>query len=365
VKVLFLHSSGDNIAGSELVLLKLLRGLSGAVECAVALPGEGRFFSMLGDEGVRVVSAGLEATESLDPRPLVSSLPRFARLLQQEAPDLVHTSSASPVQYAWPACSQLGVPLVCHLQAPYEADEISLLQVHRADRIIALSRFIRTMLEPAVRERATVIHSGVELPRMLTRQQRAGVRAELGLASEAPVVCYAGQLIHRKGVDTLMQALGRLQRIFPCIQLVMVGRDDSAYAGELRAMAAPLGIAQRITWTGFRDDVQRLMAAADLVAVPSRSEGLGRVAAEALAVGTPVVASRTGGLPEMVEDGRNGFLVPVGSPDRLADGMTLLLANPTVAASMGRRGRKKMAAEFSLEQELQQVVSEYEALLAS
>ncbi len=108
------HASADNIAGSEMVLLKLLRGLPREVERVVLLPEEGIFSRLLEQEGFRVIISPQHALEEgIDIRPLVRSFPLFTGVMRKERPQLVHTTSASPVQYAWSICRLLSVPLAC------------------------------------------------------------------------------------------------------------------------------------------------------------------------------------------------------------------------------------------------------------
>lgn len=175
-----------------------------------------------------------------------------------------------------------------------------------------------------------------------------------------PTILFAGVLVEAKGVHHLIDALAHL----PTARLVVAGAaKDEAYARGLRDRAARLGLDGRIDWLGPlpQGDLAMRMAAADVLVLPSLSEALGRVVFEAMACGTPVVASRVGGIPDLVRDGENGFLVPPGDATALAARVAWLLDHHAEARAMGERGRA-FAREFFSEEAY---VAGYARLFAS
>ena len=167
-----------------------------------------------------------------------------------------------------------------------------------------------------------------------------------------PVILYAGVLIPRKGIHHLIRAFARVVQEFPEARLEIVGRDENPeYAEELRREVARLGLNGRVSFVGEVSQVElaNKMRRFCIFVLPSLSEGLGRVVVEAMATGTPVVGSRVGGIPEMVQDGLTGFLVPPGDEEALAERLRWVLKHPQEAEAMGRRAREFARSFFSSE----------------
>ena len=175
------------------------------------------------------------------------------------------------------------------------------------------------------------------------------VRAELfepdaSARSGQPRFLFVGRLNEQKGVAHLLRALARMRTT---ADLDVVG--DGPDAAALHALAGELGIAGRVRWIPSvrQEELPALYRRATALVLPSRDEGLGLVAVEAHLCGTPVIASRSGGIPDVVADGENGLLVPVGDPDALAAALDGLLARPDRGASMGAAGRQAALARFT------------------
>lgn len=167
-----------------------------------------------------------------------------------------------------------------------------------------------------------------------------------------PVVLYAGALIPGKGVHHLLGAFARVAPEFPEAQLEIVGREENReYAKELHREVERLGLDGRVSFVGEVPQAQlaERMRRACVFVLPSLSEGLGRVVVEAMATGTPVVASRVGGIPEVVQDGLAGFLVPPGDEAALAERLRWVLGHPREAEAMGRQMRELARSFFSPE----------------
>jgi glycosyltransferase involved in cell wall biosynthesis len=150
-----------------------------------------------------------------------------------------------------------------------------------------------------------------------------------------------GRLVPEKGVDVFLQAAALVLAVVPQARFLVVG--DGPVRADLERQAAGLGIADRVTFTGFRADAPQVIAGLDLLAVPSRSDGSPLVVCEAMAAGVPVVASRVGGLPDLVADGRTGLLVGPGRSEELARALVSLLLDPTAADELGTRSREVAA----------------------
>jgi glycosyltransferase involved in cell wall biosynthesis len=190
------------------------------------------------------------------------------------------------------------------------------------------------------RELVEILHNPVDLGRFRpgTANSRSAGRAELGLAQDASVVICVARFDPVKGVDVLLEAWPEVVSMNRRSTLLLAG--DGPLRESLEQQARALGITESIRFLGYRSDVESLLHTADICVVPSRSEGLSLAAVEAMASGLPVVASRVGGIPEVVEDGRTGLLVEAENPKALASAITRLLGDTPLrirlAASAGR-----------------------------
>lgn len=218
--------------------------------------------------------------------------------------------------------------------------------VRRADAVVTASDHERGLLEryyAADPARMRTIPCGVDLE-LFHPRDRAASRAALGLPADAPVVLWVGRLERLKGVDILLSAAAQLGR--PDLTLLLVGGDDRAapLRAELEAQAAAEGISAQIRFTGAvpHAELPRYYSAADVCVVPSYYESFGLVAVEAMACGTPVIASRVGGLASTVTDGVNGYLIPWRCPEPFAEKLAVLLGNPELRANFSRAARRSV-----------------------
>jgi glycosyltransferase involved in cell wall biosynthesis len=178
-----------------------------------------------------------------------------------------------------------------------------------------------------------------------------------------PVVCAASRFVPIKGLETLVAAMDIVLRKFPRAHLRIAG--DGPAGNGLRELAAELQIGERVTFLGWQEDLNPLFQSSDVFAVPSVAEGLGIAALEAMAAGLPVVASNVGGLPEVVDHGRTGWLVPPGDPDALAARIAELLSDRDLRLRMGHEGRDRVTEKFAPATMVRQIQSVYAGLVTN
>jgi len=209
--------------------------------------------------------------------------------------------------------------------------------------------------------RMTVHYIGImPQPAQRTRDE---MRRLLGLAPESLVLtCFAYAYVV-KGVDVLLKAVARLAGEFPSLRLLVVGAAISPEeAGDMNQLARTLGVADRVVWLDFRDDVPDLLAATDIYCQPSRRDAMPFATIEAMGAGVPVVASRVGGLCETVVDGQTGALVPPESPEALAAALAGLLRDGVKRRQMGEAGCRHVQQNFVLEENTRRLVDTYERM---
>ncbi len=268
---------------------------------------------------------------------------------------IIHTNSYVPGNYARLAAALLRVPVIIDHWHGFTRFNRKRRCICRwlgrvTDLSLTVSRGVRDYLiaqcalDPA---KLRVVPNGVDLARLRPRRPRTEVRRELGLASEPRVVGLVARLDHwGKGHKEFFTALSTLKDRYPIEALIIGGGRRE---GEMRQLAAEMGLAGRVYFLGPRDDVPDLLAALDIFVLPSHSEGVSLALLEAMAAGLPVIATAVGGLPEVVTDGENGLLIPPQDPEALAQALARLLADPDLAKKLGESARRHVVANFSLE----------------
>jgi glycosyltransferase involved in cell wall biosynthesis len=283
---------------------------------------------------------------------------RIGKALRRIAPDVVLTLMEKDVRLTALAARVLGIPVVVRRanDRPMHHRLGSRLLYRAAVRhLVANSVATRaTMLRSAPWLRpseVTVIHNGVDVERIT-----ATTAAELRLPDDAIVFGFVGRFDLRKGVLDLAHAWPAVAARVPNAHLVIVGRGDCESVMRQRLRDVP-----RVHWLGYHDDVFPLVRAMHVLLVPSHWEGFGLVAAEGLAAGVPVIATRASSLPEIVADGVTGRLVPPHDPHALAAAMVDLALDPARRLAYGAAGRRHARSELSETR----MVERYELLLTS
>lgn len=190
--------------------------------------------------------------------------------------------------------------------------------------------------------RVVTIHNGV--PERNPPPDPDGLLAAAGLLGYRPLVVAAGRLVREKGLDTLIHAVPAVAREFPRVAVAIAG--DGPEAGKLRRLALDCGVADRTVFVGFRHDARDLMTVADVIVLPSRSDGLPLTLLEAMLSGKPVVATQVGGIPEAVVDGVTGMLVRPEDPLALARAIAAVCRDRDLARSLGERARMRAMKLF-------------------
>jgi glycosyltransferase involved in cell wall biosynthesis len=196
-------------------------------------------------------------------------------------------------------------------------------------------------------EKLTTIHSGVDIYQFLNSNGNiTKKRRSLGIGPKEVVIGFVGWLLPIKGPDVLLKAMDYIWPQQPETTLLMIGKGDLAV--DLRAEALRKNVNGKVKFLGWRQDIAEIMPLFDLLVLPSLNEGMGRVLVEAMAAGKPVVGSKVGGIPDLIQDGQTGYLVPPADEKALADAILKVLNDRQSSNLMGQRG-KELCQQFSLE----------------
>lgn len=286
-------------------------------------------------------------------------------------PDVLHTHLGYSDFLGGIAARSLGIPAVSTLHVmEWDRDlrsrtQLELMALARracCQRVVMVSQAARASYLaawPARRDRVVTVHNGI------AAQPRPGagraVREELGIAPGEHVIAMITVLREGKGHGVAVEAVSAMRERFPGVRLLILG--DGPARDEVRALAAPLGDAAIVA--GYRGDVMETLDATDVLLHPSRVDAFPTALLEAMAAGVPVVASRVGGIPEIVEDGHSGVLVeaPPGA-DTLARVLGDLLADPPRRRALAAAGRARFEERFTIEAWMRRLSAVYEAAIA-
>src|SRR6267378_948599 len=326
----------------------------------LAAPGEGALAARASKEGFPVHPVPMRGAWDLRAVLALASVMRAIR------PEIVHWQAARAHAIGAMAALIERAParvLSRRVQFPVRGSVGSrLLYALPIDRIAAISGAVREALVRSGVDAAKidVVPSGIDVAPGLSPARRLELRAELGCADPDVVGINVAALSPGKSHEDLLRATAIASRRAPRLKLWIAG--EGPLEETLRKEQRTLGLDGTVTFLGFRTDVEALLRAADFFCTPTSSEGLGSSILEAMAAGLPVVATRVGGIPEIVEDGRTGVLVPPSDPAAFAESMVAMAARADLRREMGKSGREH-AGRFSADRTAEGTYVVYRAAL--
>jgi len=384
VRVLYVSDTGDRLGGAERSLLSLVEQLDQKrYELHAVLFEDGRFATLLRGAHVDVAIARLGViARTRNPLKLllyaayfVHGVLALAWRIRRRRIDIVHVNKNTLALHAIPAARLARAASVWHVRnRARNFGRIGAWLVRRCDRLIFVSESIAEPFRhafPEASSKMVVIHEGIEASLYAGRGMGAKFREEVGARNRERLVGTVGRITPWKGEDVFLRAAAVVAKQHADARFLVVGdcvssraerAADEAYRERLHALAAELGIAHKVHFTGYRDDVAAAMNALDVFVLPSHDEPFGLVVLEAMAAGRPVVATAAGGVPEIVRDGREALLVAAGDAEAMAQAIDRLLSDAELAARLGRAATERVAAEFPLWRHTARVREVYEGL---
>ena len=295
-------------------------------------------------------------------------------VIDRERPDVIHSISFPACLYAALAARARGIPQLWH--------EHNIKRVHAVNTqlyrfvastcawVVGPSKAVTDNIARAgvTPEKLVPLYNGIDLADFAADDARASaVRREFGWGDGTPVVGLFGQLLPYKGHATLVDAAPAIRAAVPGTRFVFVGAlENPPYEAALRRQIADAGMSEVFTFAGWRTDVPHVMRAVDLLVVPTTSQEPAALSLmEGMAMGRPLVATRTGGTPEIILDGETGLIFPPGDTQALTAQVVALLRDPERRRQMGAAGRARMERLFTVERHVAGMFDLYERAVAT
>jgi glycosyltransferase involved in cell wall biosynthesis len=325
-------------------------------------PGEGSMRPFVEAQGVKLsIVPEMVGTTRLGPGDVVA-VARIRQLIREFQPDIVETHTTKAGIVGRVAARLEGSPVVLHtyhghvLEGYYGVMKTSLARgaeralARRSDRLIAVSAHVKSdlvRLNVASPDRISIVEPGLDLaPMVRCREDRGALRRELGLDASAPLVGIVGRLTPVKNHQLFLDAAAGVLAVRPDVHFLVVG--DGEMGSAIRASVRKRGLMERVTFTGWRYDLPRIYADLDVLVSCSKNEGLPFTIIEAMAARCPVVATRVGGVPDLVTDEVTGLLVPPVQADPIVTAIVRLLGDAGLARALARSAAADVEARFSM-----------------
>jgi len=292
-------------------------------------------------------------------------------LIRRHRIQLVHDNNEL-YSHVWGllAATACGVHRICHMRITRRFTRREHLAKHMIDYFVAISDVgLKLYIEEGVPpDRIRRIYNSIDLTRYTNLPPRRQLRQSMGLDVAGPVVGFVSRVLPMKGHREFLQGAALVLRRRPDVTFAIVGDDitpGGPFMAELRRWVADQRLTERIRFLGWRQDIPEVTSCFDMAVQASKYvEGLGRALLEAMALSIPVVATATGGFTEVVEDGINGFLAPVGDGEALGQTMLRLLEDPARMRQMGERGRQRVESQFNAQVQIQELKRVFLSVLA-
>ena len=366
IKVLHVIGGGEVGGAEELVLTQMQLLDKNRYQPFMVCLCAGTFDELVAEKGFQAQVMAMKHRLDLTPvQPL-------RELIRREGIDIVHTHGVRANLVARKAARLEGIPVVTTVHSVLRFDYDSWLKAafarlitrltnHNSDHFIAISGAIRDEIEsmgvsPA---KISVIYNGLNVSRFTESRPAAELARELGLAEGKKVVSMVARLHPVKGHRYFLEAARQVIDAGMEAQFLIIGEGEQRR--KLEALVKQLGLQEQVRMPGYWGKVEDIYAVSDLLCVPSVMEGLGLVVLEAMYFGVPVVASNTGGIPEIITEGKNGLLVEPRDADQLARAIKRILTEPGLAESLVAEGHQTVE-DFSQERMARQVEKIYETL---
>ncbi|OGW85951.1 MAG: hypothetical protein A3C35_07225 [Omnitrophica bacterium RIFCSPHIGHO2_02_FULL_46_11] len=364
---------GGEIAGGQVICRMILEALrKRGDEVIVISPTSGDFTKSLEQERIRVHFIPFQKTYH------IQNAIRLARTIKDEHVDIVHTHAMVPMNVQARLGARLaGIPCISHIHATNTFSANPFIRKYQilfdnwtsrfCNKLIAVSEATKQSLidQGIPSDRVEVIPNGISTPEVNFRISRDEIFQKLGVPQNHHLIGMVGRLCPLKGQEEFIKAMTEVCRIIPNVTGVIIGKDTEfggAYEAKLKGITKASGLNGRIIFSGHQADPFSFINAMDFLVLLSKTEGLPLVILEAMSLQKPVVATNVGGIPELVEDGKTGILVPPNNSNMLVQAMLRLLQNHSLTQEMGEAAFERVRERFSKERMCERILNLYDEL---
>ena len=360
--VRILHvETGMHLYGGALQVHYLLRGLSNCedVETVLVCP-RGSAIGEVAGENVKALYT-ISMKGDLD----LFFVPGLLRIIRKESPDVIHLHSRRGADILGGIAAKLsGTPCILTRRVDNHENRLWAGMKYRLyHHVVTISDGIREVLlsEGVPHHKITCVQSAVDTQQYATPCDKAWFNREFRLKEGSLTCGTLAQLIERKGHRFLFEAIPEILNKIPKARFIILGKGP--LKGSLCSYCKDLGIEDKVLFAGFREDLDRIIGCLDLVIHPALMEGLGVSLLQASSAGVPIVGTRVGGIPEIVHDGINGYLIPPSDARSITDSVVKILGDRGLAMQMGQKGREIALRDFSIRSMVEGNLKVYRELL--
>lgn len=372
INILYITGWGNLMGGGPISLLSLLKKLDRErFKPLVICPSSGTLVDALKSIDIEVKIIEIKPLKRFHLFPFFSSIVKLSKLIKEERIDIVHSNAVcSRESFAGAIAAKIAkVPFLYHARVVDSAGWIEKILVKLSTVIVAISDAVgRRFHSFRDRQRLIKIYNGIDMEEFNPGISQEEMRRGFGLDSDTVVIGTAGLVIPLKGLQYFLKAAAEIVKRYPSVKFLVVGETLEGFEGhkrELEDLADSLMINKKVIFAGFRRDFPRILAGIDIFVLSSIKEGFGRVLVEAMAMEKPVVATWVGGIPEVVENGVTGILVPPKDPEAITKAIVDLIRDKDRAKGMGLAGRKRAKELFNIDTNVQKTTELYARLCRS
>ena len=377
VRILHIHTL-PVISGSGINTFLTMRGMKGnRYESVLACAPGGALIDLVQRHGMEVRTFP-SLVQPLHPLKDFKAVFELTAHLMKKPYQIVHTHNSKAGFVGRLSAKLARVPVIVHTvhgfafhqqERPWRRfvfRNLERMASHWCDKMIFISQ---PLIDWALKERISCtrktarIYSGIEMDLFhpVSAQEKARLKAKWGLHEQETVIGMVSKLWEGKGHAVLIRAFREIIKEKPQARLVIVG--EGHLMEPLKALVRQMDLSDAVIFTGFLEDVPQILAIFDVAVLPSYFEGMGRVLLEAMAMEKPVVGTLVGGIPDLIEEGVNGYLVSPGNEGELASAVLKILNDKSLAVNMGEAGRKMMTDRFSADTMVRSIEEIYNELL--
>ena len=344
LKILHVEA-GMNLYGGALQVCYLMQGLSEHHHFNILVcPEDSEISRYAADVAQRVYTIPMRGDADL------ALIWRLRNIIRKEQPDIVHLHSRRGADFLGAIAARLAnarVILTRRVDNPESTLQVR-IKYRLCDKVICISEGIKAVLtkEGVPADKIVCVPSAVDTDKYNKTCDSHWFGQEFGLPQDCRVIGMIAQFIGRKGHGYLLQAIPNILSEYPDVNFMLFGKGP--LEGDIRAAAKSAGIISSMHFAGFRDDLERILPCLYAIVHPAEMEGLGVSLLQAAACGIPLVGTNVGGIPEIVRNKINGYLIPPKSPQAITDAVIRLLQDPGKARLMGQAGREYVEAKFSV-----------------